>query len=320
MIKKNNKKVLVCGSVVIDTLFNLRGTIIERINISNGKLGNQNFSFSSFEKKESPGGNAGNISYGLAQLGQKPLMTTIVGKDFDSKFKKYYEDLGVSLKLYTDKEGYTATFYAMTDENKEQIGVFQPNALLKYNEKILLKDLINSKDFNDIKIAIVSAQSAKATISKLKEINKIGKGKIFTIFDPGQELLTSFEKNIPALKKALSLSNMIIINEVETNQIEKILNISKKDIFSFGIEYLIETLGDKGSILYTKDLSKIIPVDKVKKVVDPTGAGDAFRAGLIHGLLNDMEIEEAMKIGSIVASESVRYVGGQGYSIPKKLK
>ncbi|MEI6478721.1 MAG: PfkB family carbohydrate kinase [bacterium] len=320
MEKKNNKKILVCGSIVIDTIFDLNGTIRDRINISNGKLGSQNLSFSSSEKKESPGGNAGNISYGLALFGQEPILASVVGKDFDPEFRKYYEDLGINLRVYTDKDGYTSTFYVMTDENKEQIGVFQGNAFLKYNDKIALKELISDKEFDDIKVAIVSAQSAKATINKLKEINKIGKGKIFTIFDPGQELLTSFGKDLLAFKKAISLSNMVIANEVETRQIEKILDRPKKDIFSFGVKYFIETLGERGSILHTVDGSQLIKAKKVKKVVDPTGAGDAFRAGLIYGIINDKDIKEAVQIGSIVAAESVKYVGGQAYFLPRSLK
>ena len=139
-MQNKKSKILVSGSVVIDSIFSIKGSIRDCINIVDGKLGTQNFSFSSDEKKEYPGGCAGNICYGLALLGEKPLMTSIVGQDFDSKFKKYYENLGINLRLFTDKDGYTATFYGMTDEIKEQIGVFQGNAILKYNEKIKLSD------------------------------------------------------------------------------------------------------------------------------------------------------------------------------------
>lgn len=313
-------KILVCGSVVIDTLFDIRGNIRDCINITEGKLGAQNFSFSSIEKKEYPGGCAGNICYGLAILGENPLMASIVGKDFESKFKKYYNDLGINSRLYTDKEGYTATFYGMTDANKEQIGVFQGNALTKNNEKILLRDLISQKEFQNVTVAIVAPQSAKATIQKLEEIKKIGKGKVFTIFDPGQELIPSFGNKPKELKKVLSLSKMVILNEVETKQLEKILDVNKKEFFSFGIDYLIETLGANGSILYTQNNNKIVQVKKVSKVIDPVGAGDAFRAGLIYGIANNLKIEDAMKIGSILGAESVKHAGGQAYSLPKSFK
>ena len=304
--------------MVIDTLFDIRGNIRDCINISNGKLGPQNFSFSSIEKKEFPGGCGGNISYGLALLGQSTLMASIVGKDFAPKFKKYYEDLNINLRLHTDKDGYTATFYGMTDGNKEQIGVFQGNALTKHNEKIFLKDLVSNKEFASVGIAIVSAQSAKATIKKLEEIKKISGGRIFTIFDPGQELMHSFGNDPSSLIKAISLSNMMIANEVETIQTANILNIDKKDIFSLGTEYFIETLGENGSIVYTKNGSKEIPSVKVKKVIDPTGAGDAFRAGLIHGLISGKNIEESMEIGAVMGALCVQSLGGQAYLVPKK--
>ena len=307
---------MVVGSIVIDTIFDLSSNIKDHINIKDGSLGVQNLMFTAFGKKEFFGGTGANIAYGLGLLKQNPILTSVVGRDFEQYYKKHLKNVGVDLKILEDKENFSANFYVMSDSNNEQVGIFLPNAYGIHAEKIPLSKFLSTKDFSKIGVGIFSAGTAKSITSHLAEFKKSTSKDSLAIFDPGQILMPMYNKDL--LKKSLENADILIGNEVEILQIKNHFGFSFEEIFELGVTNIIETQGEKGSILHTRGFSKLIPANKVKKVVDPTGAGDAFRSGLIYGLLNDMGIEESMKIGSIIASESIKYIGGQAYSIPKK--
>ncbi|HYC34309.1 MAG TPA: PfkB family carbohydrate kinase, partial [Candidatus Paceibacterota bacterium] len=119
---RNN--ILVSGSLTYDTIFGLQGKIKEQIVLDNGKLGNQSLMFTGREKQVYFGGTGGNIAYGLGKLGIPSFLVSVVGQDFDI-FEKHLKKLGVKLRVKKVKDQYCSTFYAMTDENGEQIGVYQ---------------------------------------------------------------------------------------------------------------------------------------------------------------------------------------------------
>lgn len=318
MKNKNRKKILVCGSVVIDTLFDLSSNIKDHINLKDGVLAVQNLMFTAQNKKEYFGGTAANISYGLGLLKQKPILASIVGKDFDLNYKKHLKNSGVDLRVQEDKKDFTANFYGMSDLNNEQIGVFLPNVYGKYVEKISLSNILSEKDFSQIGIAIFSAGTAKSITSHITEFKKKVKKEAITIFDPGQILMSMYNKTL--LEKSLQNTDILIGNEVEISQIKNYFGFSFENIFKLGVITIIETLGENGSVVYTKDWTKKIRAVKVKKVIDPTGAGDAFRAGLIHGILSKQKIEDAMQIGAKLGALCVQSPGGQTYKISSKSK
>lgn len=315
-IKKQSKKALVVGSVVIDTLFDLSSNIKDHINLKDGALAVQNLMFTAQNKKEYYGGTAANISYGLGLLKQKPILASVVGKDFSLNFKKHLKENGVDLRIHEDKKEFTANFYGMSDLNKEQIGIFLPNVYGKYVESISLSKILSKKDFSQISIAIFSSGTAKSITSHIVEFKKKAKKGAVLIFDPGQILMSSFDKIM--LKKCFENADILIGNEVEISQIRNHFGFSFDEISKLGVSSIIETQGEKGSILYTKNSTKTIQAIKVKKVIDPTGAGDAFRAGLIHGLLLDKKTEEAMELGAKLGALCVQSYGGQSYKISAK--
>ena len=151
--KINNKCALVYGGVVLDTLFDLNGNIHDQILIKNDKIGKQNLMFNAKEKQVYYGGTAGNIAYGLGLLGEKALLASIAGRDF-SDYAKHIKHNGIENRIYIDENGYTATFYGMTDANKEQIGVFQGNSYYTHANSIPLARLLKQDDWAKIKIAI----------------------------------------------------------------------------------------------------------------------------------------------------------------------
>jgi adenosine kinase len=311
MKARNNKKVLVCGSIVVDSLFDLNGTIRDAVNFKDGKNGKQNLMFTAHEKEEYFGGTAGNIAYGLGLLKENPIVASVVGKDFDG-YKSHLKHLGAELRILMDEKGYTATFYGMTDNIKEQIGIFQPNAYGKHIESVPLSRLLKSADWGDVGIAIFSAGTAKSIVKHMKEFKAKNK-EALTIFDPGQTLLATFTEKL--LAEAIKSADMIIVNDTEYSYLHNHFGFTLEKIFKGKTKFVIETKGADGSVLHEPKGKTIVKSIKVKKVVDPTGAGDAYRAGLISGMLRGKTIEESMMIGAKLGAKCVQSNGGQTYSI-----
>ena len=126
-------------------------------------------------------------------------------------------------------------------------------------------------------------------------------------------LMINFTKEL--ITEALRFSDMLIVNEVEMLHLKKKFGFDLEAIFLAGIKYVIETKGANGSVLYTDGYEIGVKAVKVKKVVDPTGAGDAYRAGLIHALLHGKSIPDGMRIGSQLGALCVQTSGGQTYKI-----
>ena len=315
MKERNKNKVLVCGSLVIDSLFELNGTIRDAVNFKDGKKGKQNLMFTAHKKEEYFGGTAGNIAYGLGLLGENPLVASVVGKDFDG-YKSHLKHLGAELRILVDEKEYTATFYGMSDTIKEQIGIFQPNAYGRHIESVPLSRLLKSNDWKEIKIAVFAAGTAKSIVRHMKELSKTQKvtfGAPFIIFDPGQTLLATFTEKL--LKVAVALADMIIVNDTEYSYLHNHFGFTLKKIFKGRTKYVMETRGADGSVLHEQNKKTSVRAINVKKVVDPTGAGDAYRAGLISGMLASKSMEESMRLGSRLGALCVQSEGGQTYTI-----
>jgi sugar/nucleoside kinase (ribokinase family) len=312
------KKALVYGSIVYDEIFSIKGDIKNEIPLKNGKINNINLFFTANTKKRYFGGTAGNIAYGLCLLKEKPLVFSCVGKDFDLDYKDHLKKLGCHLRVFkSPKDIFCATFYSISDNKYQQIGIFQPNSYGNSIGKTLISKTLKPNDFSKIKVAIFSPGTGISIYKNILELKEKTKQQITKIFDPGQELSMSLNNNL--LDKILPLSNIVIVNEVELMQFKQLYNLGIKEILKKGPKYLIETQGEKGSLIYFLEedrLKKIkIPPNKVTQVKEATGAGDAFRAGLIKGLLNDWPIEKAARLGSKMGALNVETFGGQGYRV-----
>src|SRR3989338_5304262 len=147
------KKALVVGSVAFDILFAVHGTIRDRIVVKKGKLGPQNLMFTAGMKERRFGGTGANIAYGLGLLGAEPILFASVGQDFKHVFKGHLEGLGVAAHVHEEENDWTATFYGMSDEIKEQIGIWQPNAHLKLGH-ISIEEKLGKKTLADVAVAI----------------------------------------------------------------------------------------------------------------------------------------------------------------------
>ncbi|MBD3244548.1 MAG: hypothetical protein GF335_00990 [Candidatus Moranbacteria bacterium] len=306
------KRAMVIGSVVYDEIFTIEEVIKNEIPLKKGKIENLNLMFNAREKIKRYGGVGGNIAYGLAVQNQKPLLLSAAGQDFFYDYGPYLKKLNVDLRIMKGpKNSHTATFYSISDQNKEQIGIFQPNIYKKYVDKIELLDLVDKKELKAIKVVIFSPGTGPSTQKHFKQFAQFGNTKAIKILDPGQSLSTTFTREI--FEKILPETDILIGNQIEINQMSCLYNLNLRDILNLGAKFIIETRGIKGSMIYTKEKAYPIPAYPAKKFKEATGAGDAFRAGLIKALLAGQDIKDSALLGAKVAAKSVEFIGAQGY-------
>jgi adenosine kinase len=248
--------------------------------------------------KEQFGGTAGNISYNLALLGERPLILATAGKDFDN-YGKWLTSLGLSLDgIRCIDDEFTAGAYITTDKADNQITGFNPGAM-----KHPCSYAIDGLEPHDT-LAII----APGNLDDMMSLSKAYMARsIPYIFDPGQQ--------IPVLKsesliKMLSGSRLFISNDYELEMIMRSTGLNKYDLLE-KTQAIVTTLGERGSVVCTPEGESQVPVARAEGVLDPTGAGVAFRAGLIKGMLMGKPIVDAARMGAVSSSFSVQCQGTQ---------
>ncbi len=244
------------------------------------------------------GGTAGNIAYNLALLEEHPIILATAGKDFDS-YEKWLDSLSLPLHSVrrVDHE-FTAGAYITTDLSDNQITGFNPGAM----KEPCLQDI--SKYVPNETLAIVAPGNID-DMTKYPDLFR--QRKVPFIFDPGQ--------SIPALGpekilNGISGSKIFISNDYEIEMVMRSTGLPKEGILE-RTEAIITTFGENGSLVTNAQGEVRIPAAKPLKVSDPTGAGDAFRAGLMKGLVMGKSILDSAKMGSVSASFGVECQGTQ---------
>lgn len=294
------KTILVSGSIAYDFIMKYDG-LFEKALLTD-HLSNLNVAFTASERKMEFGGCSPNIAYGIKLLGGNPIIYGTAGTDFDeyserlSKFNIETKYIGLA------KNELTASANIITDKNENQITIFSPSAM---NNGGCDKKL-SKKFFNEVQRAILSPDTCQRTVRLAKELIK---AKVPYIFDPGQ-MTPAF--SLKDLRFLLKNAEGFIANEYEVSLVCKRLNISIKDIAKT-VDFFIETRGEKGAMLRISGKKIFIPAIQAKKVVDPTGCGDAFRSGMLVGLSLGYEFEKSCKMGALVATYSVENPGTQNY-------
>ena len=295
--------ILVSGSMAYDRIMNFSGRFSDHI--LPGQLDNINVSFAVDSLTENFGGTAGNIAYSLSLLGEKPRIVATVGSDYH----RYFEWLA-TCGIDTDdirvvNEELTAGAYITTDLNANQITGFNPGAMKQ--QAGFGYDGIDPADA----IAIVAPGNVPDMIEFTAKHAELG---IYTIFDPGQSLPV-WEPE--ALSRCIGQSNMLICNEYELGMISNSTGLSREELTAM-VERLVVTLGESGAELYSnKDGAdgsmETVPVVPTDAAIDPTGAGDAFRGGLIKGLAHGAGIRRAVQMGAVCGYYAVQVNGTQTY-------
>jgi adenosine kinase len=288
---------IITGSLAYDYIMDFPGLFSDHILPE--KIHNINLSFivQNFAKRR--GGTAGNASYALGLLHIPHIMFSCAGKDFD-EYKKTFEQLGIntsSVKIYKDE--YTATGLAITDHKDNQIWAYSYGAA-ENNEKLKLQKVAKKDD-----LVLIGPQGAKGSMNFVKQCIDLG---IPYMFDPGFIMTQATDEE---LTLGVTHATYVIGNDYEIN----VLNTRVKNFTQLVKDKIvITTLGEEGAIIDDKGSKISIKSAKPKKVLDPSGAGDAWRGGFLAGLEKNFDLEIAGGMGAVAASYAVEKYGTQEYS------
>lgn len=292
---------LVCGSFAYDTImvFNdqFKNHILpEQVHILN-------VSFLVPDMRREFGGCAGNIAYNLNLLGGEGKPMGTVGGDF-TPYADWMDKCGVSREHIKIIDGeYTAQAYITTDQDDNQITAFHPGAM-NFAEQNKIADA------GDTTIGLVSPDGMLGMIDHSKQFAEAG---IPFMFDPGQGLpMFNGEQLLTFAEQATWLA----FNDYEAKLMEERTGKTPEQLTEM-VEAVVVTRGGEGSTIYTKDKTHTIPPAEAVKLADPTGCGDAYRAGLLYGLMNDMEWDVTARIAGLMGAIKIEHAGTQNHSFSK---
>ncbi|UCG13342.1 MAG: carbohydrate kinase family protein [Deltaproteobacteria bacterium] len=296
-------QILVSGSLAYDRIMDFPGKFAEHILPDKIHVLNVCFVVNSLTEKF--GGTAGNIAYNLALLGEHPLILATAGNDFD-KYEAWLSKHELSLEgIKQIPEELTAGAYITTDLSDNQITGFNPGAM-KY-PSLNQFDGVNPREA----LAIV----APGNVEDMITYSRIYKQKeIPYIFDPGQQIAVLSGEQ---LNEMTTGSELLISNDYELEMIIQKTGLGKEELRS-RTKTIISTLGEHGSLIYTSQQEVKIDAATASQVLDPTGAGDAYRAGLIKGMVLGKELEEAAQMGATCASYAVERYGTQEHGFTQE--
>jgi len=297
------KNIIVSGSLAYDRIMDFPGYFSDHILPE--KIHMLNVSFQVDSIKEKFGGTAGNIAYALSLLGEHPVISGAIGHDYRSYFEWFAKNGIATDDIKIIENEFTASAYITTDKADNQITGFHPGAMKCPAD-------MNFDKFNPKETIVTVSPGNLADMLSYPEFCK-ARG-IDYIFDPGQALPMLEAKN---LIQAIEGCRILIANDYELQLIASKTGLTKTALLKLA-RTIIVTQGESGSLVTTQDDEFKIPAVKPKKAVDPTGAGDAYRGGLICGLVHGKSIRESAKVGSVCASFCVEVYGTQEYSFTKK--
>ncbi|HEB66806.1 MAG TPA: carbohydrate kinase family protein [Gammaproteobacteria bacterium] len=287
---------LICGSFAYDTIMVFHDKF--RNHILPDQVHILNVSFLVPEMRREFGGCAGNIAFNLKLLGEEPLPMGTVGKDF-GPYAEWMDRFGIDRRYVKEMDTYTAQAFITTDEDDNQITAFHPGAMnLSHENRVT--------DAEGVKLGIVAPDGRDGMLQHAEQFAEAG---IPFIFDPGQGL-PMFDGT--ELLDFVDKATWVAVNDYEAQLLEERTGKSPHEIAE-RVEALIITRGAKGSHVYTKQHRIDIPVAEARAINDPTGCGDAYRAGLLYGLLNDMDWETTGRIAALMGAIKIEHHGTQNH-------
>lgn len=289
-------KIIVSGPIVIDTIMEFSDKYSDFIKPS--RINSFSVSLDINKVSIHRGGVGANIVYSLALLNEKPALVGSVG--FDSKeYIQKLAKLGVDISGVYFSNLKTASYCIISDSNNNQIGGLYHGAMSD-NENLSFKNWMCKKNF------FVISPDEPNLIKRLIGECKNNKERMF--FDFGQQVIHA-PKDV--LLEGIKSAEIIIANDFEMSFLSKKISLSHQAIIDL-VPTVVTTYGDKGSIIENKKREKIkIKPVKSNKIIDTTGAGDAYRAGFLYGYIRNWDLEICGKIGSVMASYSIENYGSQ---------
>ena len=290
--------VLICGSIAYDHIMVFPDQF--KNHILPDKVHILNVSFLVPEMRKEFGGCAGNIAYNLNLLDKsQALPMATVGKDFHS-YKCWMDKHKINQKhIKIIQDSFTAQAFITTDMDDNQITAFHPGAMNYSQEN-------NIRDAEKTVLGIISPDGRDGMLSHAQQF---ADANIPFVFDPGQGIpMFSGEEINDFIEKA----TWVTVNDYEWQMIKDKTSLTEKEITE-RVEALIVTYGGNGSKFFTKEKTIEIPAVSPKSITDPTGCGDAYRAGLLFGLIKDIDLETSGRIAAMMGSKKVSCHGTQNH-------
>jgi adenosine kinase len=297
-------KVLVCGSLAIDHILKYKGSFadyqdkyqIQALNISL-QLTDYHTCF---------GGCGMNITYGLAQLGVDCLPLSAAGLDFNSGYRQHLESHGINSRYIAIDSTFEHSAHCtlISDPAGNQITGFYSGAAAS-SQRLLPSEI---EEINTITLAILAPEDAEIMLRQARNLSELG---VPVIFDPGQGIEGFSQEQIQEL---LQLSRLVMVNSHEYDILLTNSRLAHEDLLKW-MDLVIVTRGANGVDLYQGADNLHVDAVSTAEIVDPTGCGDAFRAGFICGLVESFAIRECAQMGCIMAAESLCSPDPQRYQL-----
>ena len=290
---------LICGSFAFDTIMVFQDKF--KNHILPDKVHILNVSFLVPEMRREFGGCAGNIAYNLNLLGGSALPMGTVGTDF-APYAEWMDKCGIPrTHITTIDNTYTAQAFITTDVDDNQITAFHPGAM----------NFSHQNQVSQAKGATIGIISPDGRDGMIEHAKQFAENDIPFIFDPGQGMPMF---NGDDLLKFIEQATWVTVNDYEWQLMQERTGLSEQQVAE-QVKALIITKGGDGAIIHSAGEVYKIPAAKVTAIKDPTGCGDAFRAGLLYGLMNGMDWETTGRIASIMGAIKIEHHGTQNHSV-----
>jgi len=326
--------VIVTGSIAYDYLMTFPGRFVEHI--LPDQLHRISLSFLVDEMRRQRGGCAANIAYNLALLGERPRLMGTVGQDF-GEYRAWLEQHGVDTALTRDEPDlFTASFFVNTDRDGNQIASFYTGAMARARDlslhslvshcvnyhsddrsndrsndfsrsSILPNDRSNDFSRSPVDLVVISPNDPQAMVKYAAECRELG---LPYLYDPSQQIIRLSGEE---LRAGLTGCDLLVVNEYEFEMLQEKTGLSAEEIRATPTRACVVTLGAEGAHVWEGPVLHVIPAAPPRQADDPTGVGDAFRAGLIKGLALGLPWSLAGRMGALAATYALEQPGPQNH-------
>jgi adenosine kinase len=296
-------QVLVTGSIAFDQIMDFDGDFKDHV--LPDKIHTINLSFLVQEFRKQRGGCAANIAYSLSLLGQRPRIVASAGGDFDS-YSEWLTGHGIDISgIQVFPEEVTACCFITTDRADNQITGFHPGAMARARELSVREALAGGGPLP--RLAIVAPDDPEAMIRHCREVRELG---IPLAYDPSFQVIAMDGET---LKETARGARVVFVNDYEFAVFQEKTGVAGAALFELAQMWVV-TLGEKGSEVLLSPTEKVpVPAARARQVVDPTGAGDAYRSGFLAGLVQGRDLGVCGRMGSVAAVYAIESYGTQSH-------
>jgi len=292
---------LICGSIAYDTIMVFNDHF--KNHILPEKIHILNVAFLVPDMRREFGGCAGNIAYNLQMIGGSPLIMATVGDDYQPYDYRLQKLNLAQTHIRPVSDTFTAQAFITTDLADNQITAFHPGAMnFSHHNHVT--------DAKDVSLGILAPDGRDGMVQHAQEFHEAG---IPFLFDPGQGLpMYNGEELLDFIDKA----DYIAVNDYEGQLLQERTGQTLEALAKL-VKGLVVTRGAEGSIIYANGQQIEIPCVKPEEMLDPTGCGDAYRAGLLYGIANNMDWQTTGSLGSLMGALKIARRGGQNHSFSR---